>query len=266
VRVLFLGTGTSHGVPLIGCECPVCRSTDPRDARLRSSVYIRSDDGLCVLIDTSTDLRQQALRSGLRRIDAILYTHAHADHIMGLDDIRQFNRLSGQPMPIFADAGVLEDLRQTFAYVFRPGTQAGGGIPSLRLWPIGGPFCLGAQSIVPIPVFHGERQILGFRLGRVAYLTDCSAIPDSSLALLEDLDVLVLNALRRESHPTHFSLDEAVAMARRIGARRTFFTHIAHDLSHAEVSAELPEGIALAYDGLAIDTPLSVAQASPRTH
>jgi phosphoribosyl 1,2-cyclic phosphate phosphodiesterase len=252
VRVLFLGTGTSHGVPLIGCDCSVCTSTDSRDSRLRASLYIRCDDGQCLLIDTSPDLRQQVLRHGIRRIDAILFTHAHADHIMGLDDVRQFNRMTGQPMAIFGEGSTLDDLRGTFAYIFRPGTPEGGGVPSLTLWEIGGSFCLGRQTVVPVPIYHGARRILGFRIGGLAYLTDCSAIPAESFALLENLDVLVLDALRRDPHPTHFTLDQAVAMAQRIGARRTFFTHIAHDLSHADVSAELPDAMELAYDGLEI--------------
>ncbi|MEO7190713.1 MAG: MBL fold metallo-hydrolase [Vicinamibacterales bacterium] len=255
MRVLFLGTGTSHGVPMIGCECAVCRSTDPRDTRLRSSIYVECDDGLRVLVDTTTDLRQQALRHGIRRVDAILFTHSHADHIMGLDEVRRFNMMSGQPMPIFAERHTLEDLRRTFGYVFRSDAPRGGGVPDLRLWEIGGPFCLGGQEVVPVPILHGSWQILGFRLGGLAYLTDCSGIPPASMALLAGVDVLVLDALRRTPHPTHFTLDQAIAISQQLGARQTYFTHIAHELGHAAVSAELPHGVALAYDGLLLDVP-----------
>jgi phosphoribosyl 1,2-cyclic phosphate phosphodiesterase len=255
VRVLFLGTGTSHGVPMIGCDCPVCRSSDPRDTRCRSSIYIECDDGLRVLVDTTTDLRQQALRYDVRQVDAILFTHSHADHVMGLDDVRRYNWISGQPMPIYAEAGTLADLRRIFGYVFSSDAPRGGGVPKLCLWTIGGPFCLGRQHIVPVPVQHGPWRVLGFRLGAFAYLTDCNGIPPTSLALLGGLDTLVLDALRRRPHPTHFTIEEAVAVARQIGARQTYFTHIAHELGHAEVSAELPEGMALAYDGLTLEFP-----------
>jgi len=253
VRVVFLGTGTSHGVPMIGCDCDVCRSEDPRDKRTRSSIVIVLDDGTSILIDTTPDLRAQALAHRLRRVDAVFYTHSHADHLTGLDELRRFNALRGGPIPVYADDPTLADVRRLFSYAFDPLTPRGGGVPALRLWTIGGPFCLGRQEVVPVPIFHGRRTILGFRLGRLAYLTDCSAVPDSSFRLLEGLDVLVLDALRRRPHPTHLTVDDAIALSRRIGASRTFFTHIAHDLGHVETSAGLPDGVALAYDGLALD-------------
>ena len=246
---------------MIGCDCRVCHSADPRDSRLRSSIYVECDDGLRVLVDTTTDLRQQALAHRIRQIDAILFTHSHADHIMGLDEVRRFNMMSGRAMPIFAERATLDDLRRTFGYVFRSGAPRGGGVPDLRLWDIGGPFCLGRQEVIPVPIQHGSWRILGFRIGGLAYLTDCSGIPEPSLSLLGDLDVLVLDALRRTPHPTHFTLDQAVAMAQRIGARQTYFTHIAHELGHADVSAELPAGVALAYDGLVVDMPPAAAPA-----
>jgi phosphoribosyl 1,2-cyclic phosphate phosphodiesterase len=255
VRVLFLGTGTSHGVPMIGCDCAVCRSTDPRDNRCRSSIYVECDDGVRVLVDTTTDLRQQALRHDIRRIDAILFTHSHADHVMGLDEVRRYNMLTGQAMPIYGEPRTLDDVRRIFSYVFSSEAPGGAGVPRLQLWPVAGPFCLGRQTIVPVPIQHGPWQILGFRMGRFAYLTDCNGIPESSQALLDGVETLVLDALRRRPHPTHFTLDEAIAMARRIGARRTYFTHIAHELGHAAVTAELPAGMSLAYDGLALDVP-----------
>jgi len=252
VRVVFLGTGTSHGVPMIGCDCGVCRSTDPRDARTRPSIALTLADGATLLVDTTPDLRSQALRHDLRRLDAIIYTHAHADHIMGLDEVRRYNMITRQPLPVYGDAATLDAIRRTFAYVFEPDAPLGGGVPDLRLWPIGGPFSIARQDIVPIPVRHGPWHVLGFRFGRFAYLTDCNDVPASSVALLGGLDCLVLDALRHRPHPTHFTVAQAVTMARRIGAKRTFFTHISHDLGHEATCAGLPEGMALAHDGLTL--------------
>jgi phosphoribosyl 1,2-cyclic phosphate phosphodiesterase len=205
-------------------------------------------------VDTTPDLRLQSLRNGLRRVDAVLYTHAHADHLYGLDDLRRFNHISGRPMPIYANEETLGEIRTRFGYVFEPPKAKGGGLPDLRLWQIGGRFCIADHEIDPVPVLHGPRMILGFRFGALAYLTDCSAIPESSFAQLHDLEILVLDMLRRKPHSTHFSFDQAVDVARRIGARRTLFTHIAHDLGrHEETCAELPAGMALAYDGLTLE-------------
>lgn len=252
MRVLFLGTGTSHGVPMIGCECAVCRSSDPRDSRLRPSVYLECDDGLRVLVDTTPDLRQQALRHNLNRVDAVLYTHSHADHILGLDEVRRYNHMTRAALPLYGDAATLADIRRTFRYVFDPDSQKGGGVPLLHLNTIVGPFCLGRTEILPLKVLHGERPVMAFRIGGFAYLTDCNEIPDETMAQLGGLDVLVLDALRRKRHPTHFSIDEAVAVAQRLGARQTLFTHCCHDLGHAETCGSLPAGMALAYDGLQI--------------
>ena len=238
---------------MIGCDCPVCRSTDPRDARLRPSIVVDLDDGLRVLVDTTPDLRTQALRHDVRRVDAVLFTHAHADHMMGLDDLRRYNHLSRRPLPVYADAPTLESLRRTFSYAFEPDAPRGGGVPDLTLWTIGGRFSLGRQEVIPVPVKHGPWDVLGFRFGAFAYLTDCNRIPESSLALLGGLDCLVLDALRHRPHPTHFHLTEAVRTARLIGARQTFFTHIAHELGHEVTSATLPPGIALAHDGLVVE-------------
>jgi len=253
VRVVFLGTGTSHGVPMIGCDCAVCRSEDPRDKRTRPSIYLELDDGGRVLVDTTPDLRFQALRHDIRRVDAILFTHAHADHVMGLDEVRRFNMLTRQPVPVYADRRTLAALRRIFAYVFDSDAPKGGGVPDLRLWTIGGPFMIGRQEIVPVPIRHGNWHILGFRVGTFAYLTDCNGIPEASRPLLDGLECLVLDALRRRPHPTHFTLDQAVAAARKIGARRTLFTHIAHELGHEASCAGLPDGMALAYDALTIE-------------
>jgi phosphoribosyl 1,2-cyclic phosphate phosphodiesterase len=253
VRVLFLGTGTSHGVPMIGCDCDVCRSQDPRDKRFRASILVEWPNGPRVLVDTTPDLRSQALAHDVRRLDAVLVTHAHADHIMGLDELRRFNHIQHRAVPLYANAATLAALRRTFDYVFAEDAPKGGGVPQLDLFDITGTFSVGGQTVVPVPIRHGPLVILGFRFGRFAYLTDCNAIPEASMALLADLDVLVLDALRRRRHPTHFTLEEAVETARSVGARQTYFTHIAHDLGHAATSRELPDGMALAYDGLSIE-------------
>lgn len=260
----MLGTGTSHGVPMIGCDCAVCRSDDPRDRRSRPSILIERLDGgdtgrpiadavRHILVDTSTDLRAQALALNVRRVDAILFTHSHADHILGLDEVRRFNVLQHGAIPAYADARTVHDLRQTFSYIFNPPSQLGGGIPQLVLSRIAGPFTLGGLEIIPVTVLHGRRPILGFRIGSFAYLTDCSAIPDESWPLLAGVRTLVLDALRVRPHPTHFNVDQALEAASRIGAERTWFTHICHDLPHAATNARLPRGVELAYDGQVLE-------------
>jgi phosphoribosyl 1,2-cyclic phosphate phosphodiesterase len=262
LRITLLGTGTSHGVPMIGCDCRTCRSTDPRDRRTRPSIYVeRVDDGATgvggevrsILIDTSTDLRAQALAHDIRRVDAILYTHSHADHILGLDEVRRFNALQKSAIPAYADAQTTANLKQAFSYIFDAATPQGGGLPQIVLSRIAGPFCLGGIEIVPVPIMHGRRSILGFRFGPFAYLTDCSRIPDRSWPLLTGVTTLVLDALRERPHPTHFSVPEAIEAAERIGAERTYFTHICHDLPHVETCARLPAGVQLAYDGQVLE-------------
>lgn len=238
---------------MIACDCATCRSSDPRDRRTRPSILIATDSGASLLVDAGPDLRAQALANDIRRVDAVLFTHGHADHVLGLDEIRRFNAIQGTSIPCFGDSTTLEEIRRMFSYVFDPATPAGGGIPQLDLFTLAGPFCIGGEEVVPVPVMHGARPILGFRLGRFAYLTDCSHIPGASWPLLGSLDVLVLDALRERPHPTHFSVSEAVAVAGRIGARRTFFTHMCHDLPHETTCARLPAGMQLAYDGLVID-------------
>ena len=253
VRITFLGTGTSTGVPMIGCDCTTCRSSDPRDRRWRPSIYIELSDGTTVLVDASPDLRAQALAFEFSRVDAILFTHAHADHVLGLDDVRPFNLRMRSAIPCYGDAQTMGAVRRMFSYIFDPETPRGGRIPQLVLYTLAGSFSLGGATFVPVPVYHGNSLILGYRVGGFAYLTDCSAIPDASWALLEGVKVLVLDALRERPHPTHLSLSQAVDVTGRIGPSRAYFTHICHDLPHAATCARLPEHVNLAYDGLVLD-------------
>jgi phosphoribosyl 1,2-cyclic phosphate phosphodiesterase len=238
-------------VPVIGCDCAVCTSTDPRNHRARCALLLEYD-GRQVLIDTPPELRLQALRAGLKRLDAILFTHAHADHVFGLDDVRPFNDRQGGTLPCYGDASTLRDLRRIFRYVFVP-TQPGGGKPRLELRRLNGAFNLHGLTVRPLRVIHGALPITAYRFGRFAYVTDVSAIPDETAAELLDLDILVLDALRYRPHPTHFNVAQALEVVRRLRPRQTYFTHICHDLDHARVSAELPEGVALAYDGLVLE-------------
>ena len=257
-RVLFLGTGTSHGVPMIGCECAVCRSTDPRDTRLRPSIYIDVPDHAKILIDTGPDLRQQALTHRLTRVDAVLYTHGHADHIMGLDEVRRFNAIQGGAIPCYASAETWGTLRQAFSYIFDGLPRKGGGVPQLVPHEISGPFDVGGVAIVPVPLWHGDLPVLGFRFGTFAYLTDCNRIPDESWPLIEGVETLVIDALRDRRHSTHFNVQEAIDVVARVSPRRALTTHMTHDLGHAATSARLPAGVELAYDGLVLDVRVDV--------
>lgn len=257
-RVTLLGTGTSTGVPVIGCTCPTCTSEDPRDQRLRCACYVEVD-GLGLLIDVGPDFRQQALRSRLPRIDAVLFTHHHFDHVTGLDDLRPFFFRNPAPIPCFAPPNTAEVLQQMFRYIFVERTYP--GISKLELHAIAPePFCIPSRddpsttvAVRPLPAFHGQLPIYGYRIGRFAYLTDTSHLPEATFDQLTDLDVLVLDALRDSPHPTHFSFEEAVAAAQRIGARQTYFIHMTHSVLHAEANAALPPGVSLGYDGLAFE-------------
>jgi phosphoribosyl 1,2-cyclic phosphate phosphodiesterase len=254
VDVIFLGTGTSAGIPMIGCRCEVCTSTDPHDRRTRPSVVLRYD-GFNVLVDTSPELRLQCVACGVEQIEAVVYTHSHADHVMGLDDVRRFNAIRQGPLDVWADEGTHRQIGKAFAYAFvEPDPLSKLFRPHLVRRYIHPPaaFEVAGRRWTPIRLLHGDMPVLGFRVGNVAYCTDVSRIPDESYELLEGLDVLVLDALQRKKHTTHFSLDEAVVEAQRIGAKQTWFTHIAHGLSHAATNAELPAGIRLAHDGLVV--------------
>ena len=258
-RITFLGTGTSHGIPMIGCACAVCRSTDPRDTRLRPSICVDVPGRARVLVDTGTDLRQQALRHGITELDAILFTHGHADHIMGLDEVRRFNVAKNAPIPCYADGRTWDTLRRSFYYVFDKAPREGGGIPTLEPHEIVGPFEIGGVRIVPVPLFHGSKPILGFHFGGFAYLTDCSDLADEAWPLVHQVDTLVIDALRHKPHPTHFSIDQALEAVTRIAPRRAYFIHMSHDVSHAETSARLPAGVELSYDGLVLDVEVDAS-------
>jgi phosphoribosyl 1,2-cyclic phosphate phosphodiesterase len=252
VELLFLGTGTSAGVPMIGCHCAVCSSADPRDRRSRTSAVI-SRGQTRVLVDTSPELRLQCVENGIDRIDAIVFTHAHADHIMGLDDVRRFNAIQKQPLDVWADAPTHATLQQCFGYAFRePAPEMKVFRPHLVTRIIEGPFEVGGMTWQPIRLFHGDMPVLGFRVGRLAYCTDVSSIPEESFSLLENLDVLVLDALQYRTHATHFNVEQALAAAERIGARQTWFTHIAHALGHEQTNRQLPANMQLARDGLRV--------------
>jgi phosphoribosyl 1,2-cyclic phosphate phosphodiesterase len=252
-EITFLGTGTSNGIPVIGCDCAVCHSSDPRDRRTRTSALVRYG-GHPLLIDTATELRSQALAYGIRRVDAVLMTHAHADHTGGFDDLRRFNELQQEHIPVYADPGTAAMLRERYAYTFSDLYPFYGGKPDLILHEIGGPFAPFGAEIIPIPVLHGRLPITGFRFADLAYVTDAKEIPDPSLELLRDLDVLVLNALRERNHPTHLSISEAVEIIQAVRPRRAYLVHLSHETSHADAERRLPGGIDVAWDGLTLSS------------
>jgi phosphoribosyl 1,2-cyclic phosphate phosphodiesterase len=258
IKVTVLGSGTSMGVPSLGCHCRVCSSSDPHDNRLRPSLLL-SRGGQNVVIDTTPDFRQQALRVGLDRLDAILLTHGHADHILGFDDIRPFNIRQNAPLPVYGSQETFEVVRRAFAYVF-DGRPTLSTVPSVNLHVVDGPFELMDVPFVPVPLWHGDLQVLGFRFGRAAYLTDFGELPESSFALLQGLEVLILDALRDEPHPMHQTVEQALALIDRLKPRQAWFTHIAHDLPHEETNERLRklgfENVALAYDGLQFEVPV----------
>jgi phosphoribosyl 1,2-cyclic phosphate phosphodiesterase len=252
MTVTFLGTGTSTGVPVVGCHCAVCTSDDPRNARLRQSVKVVMN-GKVFIIDTTPDLRLQLLRDPIPRLDFLLFTHSHSDHIMGLDDIRPFNFRQREPIHAFASARTAKAIRRAFNYIWSD-SQVGGGKPQLELTEVDTPFTFEGIDIIPLPVCHGDWTILGYRIGPFAYVTDTNGIPDATLALLEGVDTVALDGLRiAPRHPTHFTIPEAVTMARQIGARQTWIIHLAHEVDHATVQATLPASIGLAYDGLRLE-------------
>lgn len=249
MKVTLLGTGTSQGVPVIGCGCDVCRSLDYRDKRLRSSVHIEVN-GVSLVIDTGPDFRQQMLREGIQRLDAVIFTHSHKDHTAGLDDVRAYNFKQNMDMPVYGMMQVLDQLKVEFAYAFSEKRYP--GIPQLKLHDLGeDEFEIRGIKITPLPVMHLKLPVLGFRIGSFAYITDANEIPDETYQKLKGIEVLVLNALQHEKHISHFNLEEAIQVAQKVGAKKTYFTHISHKLGlHKMVEKELPANISLGYDGL----------------
>ncbi len=251
MRVVFLGTGTSQGVPVIGCRCAVCTSSDPRNRRMRPSLWIEFG-GKHVVIDTPAEFRLQAIEHGIPRLDALLYTHAHADHVFGIDDIRRFNQMQREVIPLFASDETLKALERIAGYIFDRSID-GWNVPKADPRPIHGEFNLLGARVEPLWVWHGKLRVTAFRIGGFAYVTDCSKIPGESMQRLYGLDVLVLGALRYEPHPAHFSIGEAVEVIEKLRPKRAFLTHLCHDVDHATAEAELPPHIRLAYDGLALE-------------
>jgi phosphoribosyl 1,2-cyclic phosphate phosphodiesterase len=248
LKITFLGTGTSQGVPLIGCPCKVCQSKDFRDNRLRSSVHIETED-LSLVIDTGPDFRQQMLRAGIKKMDAVLFTHGHKDHTAGFDDIRAYNYIQKKEMDVYADAFVDKILRRDFGYVFDDDKYPGVPEVALHIFD-NNPFFIGGQKIIPINVFHYKMPVFGFRINDFSYITDANYIPPEEMDKIRGSKVVVLNALRKEAHVSHFTLDEAVDIIQDLKPEKAFFTHISHQLGlHSEINSQLPAGIALAFDG-----------------
>ncbi|MEC8553484.1 MAG: MBL fold metallo-hydrolase [Planctomycetota bacterium] len=254
-KFIFLGTGTSVGVPAIGCSCQVCRSTHPRNKRTRSSAILGLPEGN-LLIDTSPDLRTQLLREDIGIVHSVLYTHEHADHIFGLDDLRLFPFRLEAPVPLFCEENVESRIRHSFDYAFRKGPQThAGATPSLEFERIGlKPFSILGAIVQPIRMQHGPKyEVLGFRFGNLAYCTDTNFIPDEGFDILSGVEIFIVDALRREPHPTHFNVEQALAAVERVSPKQAYLTHISHDLDYDRCNAELPAGVNLAYDGLSID-------------
>jgi phosphoribosyl 1,2-cyclic phosphate phosphodiesterase len=256
LSVTVLGSGTSQGVPMIGCFCPVCTSTDPRDHRTRCSIYVQTPEGN-ILVDTTPELREQALREKISSVNAVLYTHAHADHIMGLDDLRRFCDINGGPLAVYASSDTFRRLHEIFDYAFNPGKKVRGYV-HLIPHPVETSFELFGLTITPLPVPHGDGTTYGYLFVRdnrklLAYISDCQSVPESEIKRMSGVDSLLIDGLRDQPHPTHLTIAGAIAIARAIGARQTYLTHLTHEKAHAARSAELPTGIALAYDGLKLN-------------
>jgi len=253
MQLIVLGAGSSAGTPVIGCRCETCISTDKRNKRTRCSAAIVLPTGETILIDTGPDLRHQALREGLSRVDAVLYTHTHADHLHGIDDLRSFCQLQRQQIPLYGNQATLQHIAGKFSYVLREPSDF-WDLPVLAARRLAAPMELFGVTVTPIPVKHGNSDILGYRIGNIGYITDVSAIPESSLALLEGLEVLMLDCLRFKSHPTHINLEQSLEIAGRIKAGQTYLIHMTHEIEFTAVSQRLPPDVRLAYDGLRIDT------------
>jgi phosphoribosyl 1,2-cyclic phosphate phosphodiesterase len=263
LTLTILGSGTSTGIPVIGCSCAVCQSDDPRNRRTRCSALLNFC-GHNILIDTATDLRQQLLREAVRHIDAVLYTHVHADHLHGIDDLRVFTRRNRPALPLYGSIATLEQIRHNFSYIFEPVAEP-GFVPQLTTCPAENSFSLYGLTIIPIPLRHGTMEVYGYRIENLAYLTDCNGIPESSLKLLEGIETLILDGLRLKPHRTHFNIPQAVAMAQKIGAGQTWLTHLSHEIDHPKHEKILPPGIGLAFDGqqIRLDLPSRKQEKGP---
>ena len=251
MKSIILGSGTSTGVPMVGCRCRVCTSNDRRDRRSRSSLLVHADSGENILIDTSTDLRRQMIREGIESVDAVLFTHTHADHINGIDDLRGFHFIHKRLIPCYGAAETINHLLSTFSYIFK-GLETAGYAPLLEAHIAGDPFDLFGCRITPVPLLHGQVNATGYRINDLAYLADCSAIPDASLPLLQGLETLVIDALRYTPHPGHFNINGALEVIARLRPRRALLTHLTHEVAHSDGS-RLPEGVELAYDGMVLE-------------
>ena len=249
MQLTMLGVGSSAGTPVVGCRCATCSSGDPRNKRTRCSSIITLDSGENILIDTGPDLRNQALREDIKRVDAVLYTHTHADHLHGIDDLRAFCVLQRKQIPLYAKEEAATHIAQKFGYTLREPSDF-WEMPVLRVESIDAPFTLFGKLISPIPVLHGKSHILGYRVGNIAYLTDVSEIPESSFALLQDLDILLLDCLRETSHPTHINIEQSLSYISRIQAKQSYMIHMTHELEYASLAKKLPKGVFVGYDGL----------------
>jgi phosphoribosyl 1,2-cyclic phosphate phosphodiesterase len=252
MMITLLGTGTSHGVPVQGCNCSTCTSTDPHDFRTRSSVYLQTGNRH-ILIDTATEMRLQTIKNNVSRVDFVLMTHNHADHICGFDDLRRFNELQAEEIPVYGNQPTVKGIAAMFPYIFDDTAQVGGGKPKIGLYEITAPLVITGIEIVPIPLFHGKMSILGYRVEDFAYVTDCSCIPPTSFELLKNLKLLILGVLRFRPHPTHLNLEQGLTIIEALKPKRCLLTHLAHDFKHQEVNRILPDDVELGYDGQRIE-------------
>ena len=251
MKITFLGTGTSYGVPMVGCECRVCTSENPKNSRTRSSIIISVGE-YNILIDAATELRIQCLKNGVKRLDAVLLTHSHADHVLGFDDLRHFNRIQKTNIPVYGSAETVNSVYNMFSYAFKE-VSSNGSKPKVTLIPIDGTINLSGKEIIPVDVMHGQEKVTAYRFDKFAYVTDVSQIPQDSVEKLMGLDVLIIAALRNTPHEKHFSIEQAISVVSTLKPKQTFFTHIAHDIEHEETDKTLPSGIKLAYDGLSTE-------------
>ncbi len=251
MKITFLGTGTSYGVPMIGCECRVCTSDNPRNSRTRSSIIV-SEKECSILIDAATELRIQCLKNKVNKLDAVLLTHSHADHVLGLDDLRHFNRSQKTNIPVYGSQDTVKNIYRMFSYAFSE-VSSNGSKPKFTLTPINGKLNLSGMEIIPVVVMHGQEKVTAYRFNKFAYVTDVSQIPQDSMDKLMGLDLLIIAALRNIPHEKHFSIEQAISIVSILKPKQTFFTHIAHEIEHEETNNMLPSGIKLAYDGLSVE-------------